>query len=427
MTQRFRLLQQESGSALVAAIMILAIISMLGVVVAQAAIVQSHQTGNERTGEMAFNLAESALDAEASLLQKSWPSSSATAYPVCTQASTASSTCPQGSISNGYSTAYAGSGFASPTWSVQVIDDNVPGVADQSYYSDAILSNPNLLHYDSGNPPDNQLWIRADATIRGQHRIVVASIGRQTDVITLPQSVVTSGGISTSNNGNKVIIEAKDSSGSGLTGSVNVRCDGTPGFSNSNNCVGWDPKQGQLDPASAYQTDYQDPSNNLQALSNGVLEQLRESAQAANTYYPAGTCPAYGATGLLFVENANCSYQGTGGVPWGSDTSPAALIIASGTLTFGANVNFYGVVYLADGQETSVPSNGVCTSAQQNNVFTVQGGGAIHGGLFVDKCGTVDAGDKAFDIVYDVKAFGGVKSYATPTLALNTFKIVGNS
>lgn len=432
MKRRFRMLQEESGSALVAGIMILAIISMLAAVVAQGTIVQSHQTGKERAGEMSFNLAESALEAEASLLQNAWPSSSATAYPVCTQASTGSSTCPQGSISAGFSTTYAGAGFASPTWSVQVIDDDVTGVADSSYYSDSILSNGGLAHWDSNS--DNRLWIRADATIGGQHRTIVASIGRQTNVVSLPQAVITSGGISTSNNGKKVIIEATDSSGSGLTGDVNVRCDSpaTPGFSQNNNCDGWDPKQGQLDPASAYQIGYQDPSNNFQTLSNGVLEELRRSAQAAGTYYGAGQCPAYGATGLLFVENTpsgGCTYQGTAGVPWGSDASPVALVIANGTLTFGANVNFYGVVYMADGQETSVPASGSnCTdSGLQNTVFTVQGGGSIHGGLFVDKCGTVDAGDEAFDIVYDVKAFGGVKTYATPTLALNTFKIVGGS
>lgn len=421
------MIQDESGSALIAGIMILAIISMLGVIVAQAANVESHQTGNERAGEMAFNLAESALDAEASLLEGSWPTTAASAYPVCTQASTGSSNCPQGSISAGYNTAYAGSGFGSPTWSVQVVDDNVTGVADPNFYTDSILSNGNLSHWDSNS--DNKLWIRADATIGGRHRVLAASIGRQQDVISLPEAVVTSGGVSTSNNGNKVIIEAKDPN-SGLTGSVDLRCNGTPTYGSS--CAGWDPSKGQLDPPTAAQTSYSDPSNNFQTLSNGVLEELRQTAQAQGTYYGPGQCPAYGATGVLFVEqtpSGGCSYQGTGGVNWGSDSAPVALVIANGTLTFGANVNFYGVIYMADGQETSVPGSGSnCTdSGLQNNVFTVQGGGALHGGLFVDKCGTVNAGDKAFDIVYDVKAFGGVKTYAVPSLALNTFKIVGNS
>jgi Tfp pilus assembly protein PilX len=421
--RRFRALQDESGSALIAGILILTIISMLGVVILQAANVQSHQTAGERAGEQAFNLAESTLQAEASLLQHAWPSTSAGAFPVCTQASTPSATCPQSSVSTGFTSTYAGSAFASATWSVQVVDDNVTGVSDPNFYSDSILTNGSLARWDSNT--DNKLWIRADATIGGQHRILVASIGRQQNVVVLPQAVLTSGGVSTSNNGNKVIIEAKDPD-SGLSGSVDLRCNGTPSYGDP--CAGWDPGKGQLDPPSASQTNYTDPTAGFQALTDGVINDLRQTAESAGTYYN-GTCPTYGATGVLFVENApsgGCSYTGTGGVPWGSDSTPATLIIANGTLSFGANVNFYGIVYMVNGQGTA-PSSGQCTSAQQNNVFTVDGGGSLHGGLFVDKCGTVDAGDKAFDIVYDVKAFGGVKTFTPASLALNTFKVVGNN
>jgi hypothetical protein len=46
---------------------------------------------------------------------------------------------------------------------------------------------------------------------------------RQVVVVNLPQNVITSGGLHTSNNGNKIIIEAKDPS-SGLTGTVALRC-----------------------------------------------------------------------------------------------------------------------------------------------------------------------------------------------------------
>jgi Tfp pilus assembly protein PilX len=423
-TSRFTALQDESGSALVASILILSIISMLGTVVLQATNVESHQTARERAGELAFNLAESALDAEASLLQNSWPSTSASAYPICNQASTTGSTCPQGSVSGGFSTTYAGGGFASPTWSVQVVDDDATGVADTSYYSDSILTNGGLAHWDSNG--DNKLWVRADATIQGQHRILVASVGRQSNVVSLPQAVVTSGGLTTSNNGNKVIIEAKDSN-SGLSGSVDLRCNGAPGFSGT--CAGWDPGKGQLDPSSVVQTNYVDPTNSFQTLTDGVLNQLRQTAQAQGTYYPPGQCPPEGTPGLLFIENDTsnpCSYNGSGGVSWNSDAAPGAIVVATGTLAFNGNTSFYGVVYMADGQG-SAPTSGMCTATEQNTVFTVHGGGSLHGGLFVDKCGTVDAGDKAFDIVYDVKAFGGVQTYAQPSLEQNTFRLLGNS
>jgi Tfp pilus assembly protein PilX len=148
---RLEHLRDETGSSLVVGIIILLIISMLGAVVALATNVQSHQTAKDRSAEQAFNLAESALNAETALLETNWPNSTASAYPVCTQASTAGSTCPQAGVAGGYNSTYAGTGFASATWSVQVIDPNVTGVADPSYYSDGILSSSQLLHYDSNS------------------------------------------------------------------------------------------------------------------------------------------------------------------------------------------------------------------------------------------------------------------------------------
>jgi hypothetical protein len=130
---------------------------------------------------------------------------------------------------------------------------------------------------------------------------------------------------------------------------------------------------------------------------------------------------------VLYVEDADCTYSGTGGVPWGSDAHPVMLIIARGTLTFGANVNFTGIIYMVNGQG-AIPGPGQqCSAATPwNPVFTVQGGGSLHGALFVDKCGTVDAGDKAFDIDYDTAAFQSAQAFATPALAKNTFRIVPN-
>ena len=46
--------------------------------------------------------------------------------------------------------------------------------------------------------------------------------------------------------------------------------------------------------------------------------------------------------------------------------------MANGTLTLGGGIEYYGVIYMADGQGT-VPATGACTTGQQNNVFTVEG------------------------------------------------------
>jgi Tfp pilus assembly protein PilX len=423
---RVTALRQESGSALIAGIIVLMVVMMLGFVAIQYADVQSHQTAGERAGEAAFNLASSAIQAENTALWQAWPATAAAAYPVCTQASTTSSTCPNSAITSGFSATYAGKVYASPTWSVQVIDNDATGVADGDYYSDSILTSSRLAHYDSNG--DNKLWLRASATIGGQTRTVVALTSRQTFVVDLPQNVLTSGGVTTGNNGNKIIIEAKDSN-SGLTGTVDVRCNsstGAPAWRDP--CAGWDPTHGQLDPAGAYQLNYVDPIMPFQSLSDGEIEALRQSAQYGGTYYPAGQCPPEYTSGVLFVENANCSYSGQG-TTWGSDAFPDAIVVYNGTLTL-TGLTFYGVIYMVNAQGT-VPTSGECTADQQNSVITVGGSGTINGGLFIDKCGTASVGDasqgKGFNLSYDAKVFNGFRTYSNPAVALSTFRVLGNN
>jgi Tfp pilus assembly protein PilX len=417
-------LRQQSGSALIAGIIVLMVVMMLGTVAIQYANVQSHQTAHERAGEAAFNLAESAIEAENTALWQAWPATAATAYPVCTQASATSSTCPESAITTGFNTSYAGSVYSSSvtTWSVQVIDDDATGVADGDYYTDSILTSSRLAHYDSNG--DNKLWLRASATIAGQTRTVVALTTRQTFVVDLPQNVLTSGGVQTSNNGNKIIIEAKDPN-SGLAGTVDVRCDSSTGAPSWRDpCAGWDPIHGQLDPAGAYQLNYVDPILPFQSLSNGEIESLRQSAQYGGTYYPAGQCPPEYTSGVLFIENADCSYSGQG-TTWGSDSFPDAIVVDNGTLTL-TGLTFYGVIYMVNAQGT-VPTSGECTADQQNSVITIGGSGAINGGLFIDKCGTATVGDKGFDLTYDAKVFNGFRTYSNPSVALSTFRVLGNN
>ena len=410
---RFR---NQDGFAVTTGILLLFIIFMLGFVVLQTVDVQTHQTGHEVAGEASFNLAESALNAEADQLATAWPSQSSPWNQTCNQTSTPRTGCPGTTVTNSFSSQYAGVSYGSPTWTVQVVN---PDPASLNYYSDTLLSTRPA--YDPGTGPSSgRMWVRAQATIWGQKKIVVAQVVRTPHVVTLPQTVVTSGGIFTSNNGNKVIIEAKDPN-SGLTGALALRCNATSPDVNSS-CAGWDQGHGQLDPAAAWQAG--NPTGTFSTLSGGTLDQLRQTALESGTYYPAGTCPPEGLTGILFVENANCVYQSA--ATWGSDATPVALIFAAGTLELNGKIQFYGIVYNADGQ-SSPPTSGTTCTPQLPAVVTVHGGGALYGGIFVDNCGTVDAGDDKFDIVYDTAVFGGFKSYSTPALAKNTFRILPNS
>jgi hypothetical protein len=205
-----------------------------------------------------------------------------------------------------------------------------------------------------------------------------------------------------------------------LTGPVALRCGSaatTPSYQSY--CAGWDPTHGQLNPASNFQPGYVDPGAGYQTLTPAVLQQLRATAIANGTYYPTGTCPPAGQAGIVFVENADCTYQH---VDFNTLAAPGAMIFAAGTLLFNGNVNFYGIIYMADGQGAN-PTSLPCTSpSPAGPVFSVHGGGTLDGAVFVDKCGAVDAGDSAYNIQFDPNAFSGMRAYATPALAKNTFR-----
>jgi len=417
--------RDESGSALVAAIIIMFVILGLGIAVLSQADVQNHQTGVEARGEATYNNAEAALDAQANLLQQSWPTAATSA---CNQGTTASTSCPGTALARSFSTTYTGHLYTSPQWTVQLVDDS--GGQSANYYSDSASSG--APSYDANR--NGKLWIRAQTIIQGQKRVVVAQMVRQTTIVQLPHNTITAGGAFTSNRGNKVIIETTDAAaGSSLTGSVNVRCGDssyTPSYGDP--CEGWDPRQGQLDPASNYQGGYVDPDGGYAAVSQADLASLKQAAQTNGSYYN-GTCPA-SLTGLVYVDNppgGDCTYLGgnwnMSSFPPAKTDVPGMIIMGDGTLTFNGNISYFGVIYMVNASGTT-PASGACTAAQQNGpVFTVHGTGSIYGSIFVDKCGTIDAGSSAYNLIFDSDAFNAATAYSQPNLAKNTFRIIPNS
>jgi hypothetical protein len=355
----------------------------------------------------------------------------------CNQSATPTVLCPGTAVTSSFS--YAGRLFANPQWSTQIVDVTSP--ESLNYYIDA--DRGSVPSYDSAFPLNNKVWVRAQATVGGQTRIVVAEMVRQPQVISLPKTVITAGGAYTSNDGNKVIIESQDNANPPTgAGPLNIRC-GTSGsttasYGNGNTCTGWDPGKGQLDPSGNYQAGYQDPNLNYpnEALTDGEITLLRTTAQADGTYYN-GTCPT-NLNGLVFVDNppgGSCTYtSGTYNGPFtsspcslaspcpASSATPGAIIFGSGTLEFNGPVYYYGVVYMVNPPRVTT-SCGTPTGT----AFTIHGGATLFGGVFVDNCGSVDAGDSAANLEFDSAAFAGVMAYSTPALAKNTFQILSNS
>jgi Tfp pilus assembly protein PilX len=430
--KRLALLADEGGFALATAMAVLFIILTLGLVALQTVDFQSRSSSQETAGEAAFNLAESALDAETAQLGTQWPSASSPWTAACNQSTAPATGCPGTSLTSSFSSTYAGSQFKSPLWQLRVLDNTWN--PNNDYYSDSLATSaPN---YDANQ--DSKLWLRGQATIAGQTRVVVAEVVRDPHVLSLPRNVVTAGGMYTSNNGNKIIVNANDcvpncgqsnSGTSGLSGQVALRCGtSTTAPSYGTLCAGWDADHGQLSPPS-FTSGYTDATPGGQTLQPAQMQALKATAIANGTYYPAGQCPPAGTSGVVYVENANCTYNSNS--TWNSDAAPGMLIFAKGTIYFSGTLNFYGIIYMADQEGPAGPP---CSDSVLQNDYTINGGpvfsvhgtGTLYGALFVGNCGVVDAGSSAWNIQFDSNAFNGAQVYATPALAKNTFQIVAH-
>lgn len=428
--KRFTHIGNEDGWVLVTSMAVLFIILTLGIVTLRNVDAQTHQSGRESAAEAAFNMAESALDAETLRLQTGWPTAATWWSGSCTnQTAAATASCPGPSLTSSFNATYAGSEYLNPTWQLQVFDDSWN--PDNDYYSDSLAQSAPT--YDAN--ADNKVWVRAQVTVAGQTRVVAAEAVRQSQVVSLPRNVVTAGGMYTSNNGNKVIVDATDSvSGSGLTGNVALRC-GTASPPTTvvygSLCAGWNASKGQLSPPN-YNTGYVDPTGGGQPLQPAQLAALQQTAVSKGTYYN-GSCPPAGTAGVVYVDNppgGGCSY--TSNTTWNSNSAPGMLIFAHGTVSFSGTLNFYGIVYMADEEGPAGPP---CSTtllqqdeADNNNgpVFTVHGNGTLYGALFVGNCGVVDAGSSAFNIQFDSQAFNGAVAYSSAALAKNTFQLVAH-
>jgi Tfp pilus assembly protein PilE len=424
-----RRLREEEGFTVVAAMIVGIIVLGMGMALLAGVNVQSRQSGVERAKEAAFVVSESALNNTSQQLTRSWPTTTGTAYPTCTQASVPSATCTGNSLTPNYTNTNSGAPRggvdfnSSPTYTVQVIDD----LDGPNYYNESLLTRGACACDLSGatGTPDGFVWVRATSNVNGHTSVVVQLVGKgATKQVSLPLNAITAGWFATTNNGKKVIVDAKGSSA--VAGNVAVRC-ATAAPSSSNNCLKYDPSKGQLVPASAWKASYQDGSGppnatNRSSLDSATLLTLKQRAQSLGTYYATG-CPPSLTGQLIYVENANCSYStGTGN----TQSNTGVVIFGSGTLTLAGNFVYYGLVYMANGQGTA-PASGVCTSAYQNTVVTTSGTSFIKGSLFIDKCGGYAAGSSGLNFQYDSGVFAKLVTDGAVGTIKNSFRIISSS
>jgi Tfp pilus assembly protein PilX len=178
-------LRRQDGSALITALMVMLVMLPIGMALLAIVDTQARNSGQERSRDRAFNLADSALTSAAfNLARFAWPASQASA-PSNSGSVGTPGTCGAtsygatlGAETNpGSATArlqpnlnasYDDSAYAGATWQINVCDDDTSG---PGVWKDALLGGAN---YDGNH---NQLvWVRSEANVDGHRRVLAALV-----------------------------------------------------------------------------------------------------------------------------------------------------------------------------------------------------------------------------------------------------------
>jgi hypothetical protein len=403
-------LRSEQGSVLITAIVLMSIMLAVGLATYGLVDAQTRESGFERIRETSFNVGEGLLGSQVFILSRGWPGTVGAQYPTCANGSSGLK-CPNGAaIISDFGGPDVGRGVS---WQTRVVDNALDAIgstpdsqtrctsnrnATPSYYSDARLANtvPPAASWDQNG--DCRLWVRSTASIDGRRRTFVGLVRVEQVNEDFPKNTITAGWFETRNSGNKLLVDTKGDAAQGAP--VAVRC---PAFGPG--CADWEVNKGQVVPDTV---SYGYPSPT--ALSAAALDRLRERAKAIGAYSATG-CPSSLAGPLVFVENpgnVNCSY--TGNSHYNSEAFPGVLVFARGTLELAGTIEFQGLIYMANLQN----SGGV--------VLTLGGNSLVQGGVAVDGNGGVLVGESAKNLVYDKDAAARVVSYGNAGIIQNTWR-----
>jgi hypothetical protein len=411
-----RALRSERGNALITAVLVVAMMAGLGTAMISVVDSQTTQTRVQRSSDATFNLAEAALNAQAFLLGRNWPQSTANMPAPAGAASPCSGQTMTGTVADPPSS-------ASPS-----LRDQVQSLLAQTYTDATDMSGAkwwltacqeggrnawdasllNGLAYDptvasDPTPKPRRMWVRAEAQIDGRKRAVAALVqagqqsvfpnlaivtGKMGNDLGNVVSTVTSGGLP------GALTNALLGTDPMIVGNVGLRCallDSTEllgclsGLLKTTTLLG---PIGALLQSNNY-VDYQSDST----ISAEQLVQLRQQAQATGTYYPVasngtGTGPAgnaclpAGSAGkIVFIEKVgdgddSCILNAS------SNPSAKALIVGSGGVRVCTNSAcstsnattgaFTGVIYALHRQATTLSD------------IRIENGAKVVGGVYVD-------------------------------------------
>ncbi len=395
----------EEGMALLVVMVLMGVMLTAGIAIASTVDTQTSASQAERVRDSAFNLAESALNAQIFVLGRDWPGfgRSSQPYGACTPTS-AGTRCPD----NASLVAGGSPDLTGATWTTSVRDNGAASAPN--FYSDA--SSASQPGYDANN--DGRVWVRAQAVAQGRARTLVALARSEKQEENMPHVALLAGSLDITNNGNKELLRA----GSGL---VAVRCEpvDTSSPSYSETCLGHELSGSNktlenLLANLASQVSGATPAvryAGAAAMTPEARARLKATAIADGTYY-AG-CPTDQQLKdrpgqVAYVESGNCSYGSN--AQFNSPQAPGMLFLNAGTISFGGTTTFYGVVYAAN------------TTGLTTGVVQTQGDAQIIGGVVIDGGGQMVLGASGLNLQFDVNAFRAVASYGSAGVVQNTFR-----
>jgi Tfp pilus assembly protein PilX len=402
--------RDEGGWALVSAVMLLAVMIALGLGLAATIDVQSKEGGTQRKRETVFNVAEAALNAQARAVGYQWPGkgTATTPFVTCTTGATSDRCPPSAQITKLIPSVDTAAGV---TWQTEVHDNGTPTL---EYYDDAQTRlQPG---YDANG--DDKVWVRAQATVAGKTRTMVALLRVQYQQEDILRAAVRTGRLRFTNAGrNKQFIDGQTG------GVVQVRC--TPGI-NQPVCLGVEYPHGYIKD----QDDYEDaldqwiqPNNSEQidltpAMSLESLERMKATAKSLGTYYT--TCPSSLAGRVVWIDHVSGCHVSGGGT-MNSATSPGMVIVDGGSLRLTGSGTYYGVLFYT---ETGALANGTLSSLTTDPAIDLSGTVAIKGGVVTDGNTTINVGDSnsGAAITFDGRGFDAVSSITTADVVQNTWR-----
>ncbi|MEJ7785772.1 MAG: hypothetical protein WKF96_13280 [Solirubrobacteraceae bacterium] len=395
-----RLRNDESGAALVTALLCTMVMLALGLALLAIVDTQANESSAEVTRDRAFNLSESVLTSEAFVLGRNWPAAQPSPNPTCNVSSagfgdTLGSTTPPSiataRLRANLVSSYTDAAYAGATWQVNICDD----VNGSTVWDDTLLNNKtwdaNLM--PDGSTGNGKVWVRAQSTVAGRTRALVGLVKvRETQMLNSKFGLV-SGGL-TDDLGTSINAVSTGALGGVLggllsstptvapdplvaatvppsSGVIGLRC----GAADINliplsTCVaGTIGAAGALPAVSTLLTGgklEQFPTNTTASLS--AINRLRTQAVATNTYYsssPGGTlasapaCEFTTNTGtrsnstVVFIEKVGTS--GTAGTNFGPGDQYCYLNVGAG-LQYKALVIGSGRVIIRGNDTTMLPA-----------------------------------------------------------------------